>query len=164
MMCDIIYAGEKAVFGQPEIKLGTIPGIFFFYFVIEITYFFSCGSGAGGTQRLTHAIGKSKAMELVLTGSRFLSAQDAEQQGLVSKVLPTESVLDESVKLADEIAKRSNIVVMMCKESVNKAYELPLSQGLSFERRMFHSTFGLKDQKEGMKAFVEKREPKFSNE
>ncbi|KAJ1906660.1 putative enoyl-CoA hydratase, mitochondrial, partial [Tieghemiomyces parasiticus] len=144
MMCDIIYAGTKAKFGQPEIKLGTIPG-------------------AGGTQRLTHAIGKSKAMEMVLTGSWNLNAEEAEKAGLVSKVFPPEQLVDEAVKTANVIAQHSQPMVQMAKEAVNQAYELSLASGLLYERRLFHSTFGTHDQREGMKAFVEKRTPKFEH-
>jgi enoyl-CoA hydratase/carnithine racemase len=144
MMCDIIYAGENAVFGQPEIKLGTIPG-------------------AGGTQRLVKAIGKSKAMEMVLTGSYNLTAQEAERAGLVSKVFPVETVVDEAIKTASKIAELSQPIVQMAKESINQSFELSLSAGLQFERRLFQSTFGTHDQREGMEAFVEKRKPNFTN-
>ncbi|KAN0047943.1 hypothetical protein ACTA71_002332 [Dictyostelium dimigraforme] len=143
MMCDIIIAGEKAVFGQPEIKLGTIPG-------------------CGGTQRLIRAIGKSKAMELVLTGNN-LSAVEAEKAGLVSKVVPVEELLTEATKMAEKIASYSQLTVAMAKEAVNASYELTLQEGIRFERRMFHSTFGTHDQKEGMNAFVEKRNPTWHN-
>jgi enoyl-CoA hydratase/carnithine racemase len=143
MMCDLIYAGDKARFGQPEIKLGTIPG-------------------AGGTQRLTLAVGKSKAMEMILTGNP-ITAQEAERIGLVAKVFPAEKLLEESLKTAEQIASMSLPVVQMCKESVNNAYEMSLREGLHFERRLFQSTFALEDQKEGMKAFAEKRPPQFKN-
>ncbi|KAK5580874.1 hypothetical protein RB653_000898 [Dictyostelium firmibasis] len=143
MMCDIIIAGEKAVFGQPEIKLGTIPG-------------------CGGTQRLIRAIGKSKAMELVLTGNN-LNAIEAEKAGLVSKVVPVEELLTEATKMAEKIASYSQLTVAMAKEAVNASYELTLQEGIRFERRMFHSTFGTHDQKEGMNAFVEKRTPTWHN-
>ncbi|KAI8799621.1 ClpP/crotonase-like domain-containing protein [Cladochytrium replicatum] len=144
MMCDIIYAGDKARFGQPEIKLGTIPG-------------------AGGTQRLTKAVGKSKAMEQVLLGN-MINAEDAERSGLVARVFPADKLVEESVKAAETIASYSLPVVMMAKEAVNKSFETSLSEGLHLERRLFHSTFATKDQKEGMAAFVEKRTPDFKNE
>lgn len=144
MMCDIIIAGETAVFGQPEIKLGTIPG-------------------GGGTQRLIRAIGKSKAMELILTGNN-LSAHDAEKAGLVSRVVAPDQTVDEAVKVGNTIASYSQPIVAMAKEAVNAAGELPLSEGLRLELRMFHSTFSSHDQKEGMKAFVEKRAPVWRNE
>jgi len=141
MMCDIIYAGDTAVFGQPEIKLGTIPG-------------------AGGTQRLTHAIGKSKAMELCLTGG-MLKAGEAEASGLVCRVYPKDDLVDEVVKQAEKMAAHSTPIVMMAKEAVNKAYELNLKEGLDYERRLFHQTFATHDREEGMKAFVEKRDANF---
>ncbi|KAF9313841.1 putative enoyl-CoA hydratase, mitochondrial, partial [Linnemannia elongata] len=144
MMCDIIYAGDKAVFGQPEIKLGTIPG-------------------AGGTQRLVKAVGKSKAMEMCLTGSVNLTAQEAEAAGLVSKVYPAEQVLDEAIKTASKIANLSTPVVQMVKDAINQSFEMPLQAGLTFERRLFHATFASNDQKEGMGAFAEKRKPNFTN-
>ena len=143
MMCDFIIAAENAKFGQPEINLGVIPG-------------------AGGTQRLPRFIGKSKAMEMVLTG-RMMDAEEAERAGLVSRVVPLDSLVDEAIKVADTIAGLSRPVVMMAKESVNRAYESTLSEGVRFERRLFHSTFATEDQKEGMAAFVEKRQPNFKN-
>jgi enoyl-CoA hydratase len=139
MMCDIIIASESARFGQPEIKLGTIPG-------------------AGGTQRLTKAVGKSKAMELVLTG-RFLSAEEAHYYGLVSKVVPLEMYLQEALTLAGEIAALSPIAVLLAKEAVNRSFETQLDEGLAFERKNFYLTFASADQKEGMSAFIEKRKP-----
>lgn len=144
MMCDIIYAGEKAVFGQPEIRLGTIPG-------------------AGGTQRLTRAVGKSKAMEMVLTGDCFLSAAEAERAGLVSKVLPINDLVNEAIKTAEKISEKGQVSVAMAKEAVNKSYELTLEEGCHFEKRLFHATFATHDRKEGMAAFVEKRKPDFKN-
>lgn len=143
MMCDIVIAADNARFGQPEIKLGVIPG-------------------AGGTQRLPRALGKAKAMDLCLTG-RMMDAAEAERAGLVSRVVPAASVLDEALAVAATIAAFSLPSVMMLKESINRAYESPLSEGLLFERRSFHSLFATKDQKEGMKAFLEKRAPDFGN-
>lgn len=144
MMCDIILAGSKAKFGQPEINLGVIPG-------------------AGGTQRLIRAVGKSKAMEMVLTGD-MIGAQEAMEAGLVSKVIDSEHLLDEAVKMGFGIAEKGGVAVRMCKEAVNAAEEMTLSEGLRFERRMFHALFATKDQKEGMAAFLEKRKPNFTNE
>ncbi|ESO89267.1 hypothetical protein LOTGIDRAFT_229152 [Lottia gigantea] len=143
MMCDIIYAGEKAQFGQPEITLGTIPG-------------------AGGTQRLIRAVGKSKAMEMILTADR-MNAQDALAAGLVSKVFPVDQLIPESIKQAEKIAQYSKLMVAMCKEAVNSANELTLQEGLHLEKRLFHSTFATNDRKEGMTAFTEKRPPKFTD-
>lgn len=144
MMCDFILAAETAKFGQPEITIGTIPG-------------------AGGTQRLTRYVGKSKAMEMCLTG-RIMDAEEAERAGLVSRIVPAGDLVDEAVKTAEKIAEMSRPVVYMAKESVNKAYETTLTEGVRFERRLFHSTFATEDQKEGMAAFVEKRQPKFKNQ
>jgi enoyl-CoA hydratase len=141
MMCDFIIAAETARFGQPEIKLGIIPG-------------------AGGTQRLPRAVSKAKAMDLVLTG-RFMDAQEAERSGLVARVVPADKLLDEALAAATTIAQCSLPVVMMAKEAMNRAYELPLAEGMLFERRLFHSLFATEDQKEGMAAFVEKRTPTF---
>ena len=144
MMCDFIICAENAKFGQPEINIGTIPG-------------------AGGTQRLTRFVGKSKAMEMTLTG-RMMTADEAERSGLVSRVVPTEDMLEEALNVAQSIAERSRPAVFMAKECVNRAYETTLSEGVRFERRVFHSLFATSDQKEGMNAFVEKRKPKFKNE
>jgi enoyl-CoA hydratase len=143
MMCDIILAADNAKFGQPEINLGILPG-------------------AGGTQRLPRFVGKAKAMEMVLTG-RMMDAAEAERSGLVSRVLPADQLLDEAIKTAQKIAELSLPVVRMAKESVNRAFETTLSEGVRFERRLFHSCFGIEDQKEGMAAFVEKRKPAFKN-
>ena len=143
MMCDMIYAADTAKFGQPEIKLGIIPG-------------------AGGTQRLPRAVGKAKAMDMCLT-ARFIDAQEAERAGLVARIIAADKLLDETLAAAQTIAGYSLPVVMMIKESVNRAYESGLQEGLLFERRSFHSTFALADQKEGMAAFVEKRKPAFRN-
>jgi len=143
MMCDIIYAGEGAVFGQPEVKIGTIPG-------------------AGGTQRLIRAIGKAKAMHMVLTGET-MSAKEAEAAGLVAKVLPADKVLDAAIDSAQTIASYSSPIVVMAKEAVNHAEDLPLTEGLRFERRLYHATFATIDSKEGMGAFVEKRQATWQN-
>ena len=144
MMCDIIYASDTAKFGQPEIKLGILPG-------------------AGGTQRLPRAVGKAKAMDLCLT-ARMMDAQEAERAGLVSRVFPADQLLAETLKAAATIAEFSLPVLMMVKESVNQSFESSLSQGVNFDRRLFHSVFALEDQKEGMAAFVEKRRPAFKNQ
>jgi len=141
MMCDIIIAGDGAQFGQPEIKLGTIPGL-------------------GGTQRLTRAIGKSKAMEMVLTGN-FISAQEAEKAGLVSKVVPRDKLLDTALVMAATINSYSKPIVALAKDSVNRAFETTLEEGLHFEKLAFYTTFGTHDQKEGMHAFVNKTKPNF---
>jgi enoyl-CoA hydratase len=143
MMCDFTIAAENAKFGQPEIKLGIIPG-------------------AGGTQRLPRAVSKAKAMDLVLT-ARMMDAAEAERAGLVSRVVPADKLLDEALAAANQICEYSLPSVMAAKESVNRAYESTLSEGILFERRMFHSLFATEDQKEGMAAFVEKRKPKFSH-
>ncbi len=143
MMCDTIIAADTAKFGQPEILLGVIPG-------------------AGGTQRLTRFVGKAKAMDMVLTG-RTMDAAEAERSGLVSRVVPAASLIDEAVGMAARIAELSRPAVMIAKEAVNRAYETTLAEGIRFERRVFHSLFATEDQKEGMAAFVEKRKPKFRN-
>lgn len=143
MMCDFILAADNAKFGQPEIKLGVIPG-------------------AGGTQRLTRFVGKSKAMELCLTG-RMMDAQEAERCGLVSRVLPADDLVAEALKVAAGIAALSRPAVMLAKESVNRAFETTLAEGVRFERRVFHSLFATQDQKEGMQAFIDKRAPTFKN-
>ena len=143
MMCDIIFAADTAKFGQPEIKLGVMPG-------------------AGGTQRLPRAISKAKAMDMCLT-ARFMDADEAERAGLVSRVLPADKLLDEALSAAATIAEFSLPAVMMIKESVNRAYETTLAEGVHFERRLFHSLFATEDQKEGMAAFVEKRKQVFKN-
>jgi enoyl-CoA hydratase len=144
MMCDFILAADNAKFGQPEIKLGII-------------------AGAGGTQRLTRFVGKSKSMEMHLTG-RMMDAEEAERSGLVSRIIPVDQLLDEALKVAAEIAAMSRPSVMMAKESVNRAYETTLREGVLFERRVFHSLFAFEDQTEGMQAFVEKRKPDFKNQ
>jgi enoyl-CoA hydratase len=143
MMCDIVIAAENAKFGQPEINLGCMPG-------------------AGGTQRLARFAGKAKAMDLCLT-ARTMDAQEAERAGIVSRVVPTEKLLAEAMAVAQKIAGYSLPVAMMIKESINRAYETALSEGVRFERRLFHSQFALEDQKEGMAAFVEKRKPDFKH-
>ncbi len=143
MMCDTIIAAETAKFGQPEITLGTIPG-------------------SGGTQRLTRAVGKAKAMEMILTG-RMMDAEEAERAGLVSRVVAAEDVVDEAVKVAERIADMSMPAVAMAKEAVNRAFELGLAEGVRFERRLFQSTFATDDRKEGMSAFTEKRQASFTN-
>ncbi len=143
MMCDVIIAADSAKFGQPEITLGTIPG-------------------SGGTQRLTRAVGKAKAMEMILTG-RMMDAEEAERAGLVSRVVPAAQVVDEAIKVAERIADMSVPVVAMAKEAVNRAFETTLAEGVRFERRLFQSTFATEDRKEGMAAFTEKRQPAFKN-
>jgi enoyl-CoA hydratase len=143
MMCDIVIAADTAKFGQPEIKLGVMPG-------------------AGGTQRLTRIVGKAKAMEMCLTG-RMMDAVEAERSGLVSRIVPAASLLEEALKVAETIAAMSLPVAMLTKESVNRAYETTLQEGIRFERRVFHALFATADQKEGMTAFVEKRKPAFQN-
>ncbi len=143
MMCDFILAADNAKFGQPEITIGTIPG-------------------AGGTQRLTRAVGKAKAMEMCLTG-RMMDAAEAERAGLVSRIVPVADLLEEAVKVADRIASMSRPMTFMAKEAVNAAFETTLTEGIRFERRLFHSTFATEDQKEGMAAFSEKRSPAFKN-
>ena len=143
MMCDFIIAAENAKFGQPEIKLGVIPGI-------------------GGTQRLTRAIGKAKAMDLNLTG-RMMDATEAERAGLVARIVPLDRLMDEAMKAAEAIAGMSLVALMTAKEAVNAAFETTLSEGIRFERRTFHALFATHDQKEGMAAFVEKRAAKFEN-
>ncbi|WP_299746654.1 enoyl-CoA hydratase [uncultured Tateyamaria sp.] len=141
MMCDFIIASDTAKFGQPEINLGVMAGI-------------------GGTQRLTRAVGKAKAMDMNLTG-RFMDAEEAERSGLVSRVVPTKKLMDEAMSAAEKIAEKSMISVMAVKEAVNRSFETPLREGLLFERRVFHSLFATEDQKEGMTAFLEKREAQF---
>ena len=144
MMCDIIIAADNARFGQPEITLGTIPG-------------------AGGTQRLARFVGKAKAMDLCLTG-RMMDATEAERAGLVSRVVPATELLAEAVKVAERVASMSRPIAMMVKESINRAWETTLTEGVRFERRLFHATFATEDRKEGMTAFMEKRKPTFRDE
>jgi enoyl-CoA hydratase len=143
MMCDFIIAADNAKFGQPEINLGVLPGM-------------------GGSQRLTRAVGKAKAMDMILTG-RFMDAAEAERSGLVSRVVPAADVVEEALKAAEVIASKSKPVAMVAKEAVNAAFETGLAQGVLFERRMFHSLFATEDQKEGMAAFTEKRQPEFKH-
>jgi len=144
MMCDFIIAADDAKFGQPEIKLGIIPGI-------------------GGTQRLTHAVGKAKAMDLILTG-RMMDAAEAERSGLVARVVPAASLMEEAIKVAETIGALSLPSVLAAKEAVNHSFEMSLAEGVRFERRVFHALFATKDRKEGMTAFIEKRPPRFTNE
>ncbi|MFD1342190.1 enoyl-CoA hydratase [Litorisediminicola beolgyonensis] len=141
MLCDFIIAADSAKFGQPEINLGVVAGI-------------------GGTQRLTRFVGKSKSMDMHLTG-RFMDAEEAERAGLVSRVVPAKALMEEATAAAEKIAEKSLLVTMVVKEAVNRAYETTLSEGLTFERRMFHALFATEDQKEGMSAFLEKRSPQF---
>src|SRR5215472_14311325 len=143
MQCDLIIAADNAKFGQPEIKLGIIPGI-------------------GGTQRLTHAVGKAKAMDLILTG-RMMDAQEAERAGLVARIVPLQNLLEEAIKVAATIAAMSLPSVLAAKDAVNRAFETSQAEGIRFERRVFHSLFATRDQKEGMSAFIDKRPPKFEN-
>ena len=143
MMCDIVIAADTAKFGQPEITLGVMPGM-------------------GGTQRLTRAIGKAKAMDLILTG-RMMDAAEAESSGLVARVVSARNLMEEALKVADRIATLSLPAVMMAKEAVNRALETSLGEGVRFERRLFHAMFATEDQKEGMAAFIEKRTPQFKN-
>jgi enoyl-CoA hydratase len=143
LMCDFILAADNARFGQPEIKLGVLPGM-------------------GGTQRLTRAVGKAKAMEMCLTG-RLIDAVEAERAGLVARIVPQDQLLEEALKVAQTIAAKSLPVAMMVKESVNRAFEVSLAEGIRFERRVFHAAFASEDQKEGMAAFIEKREPTFKH-
>ncbi|MBV4508412.1 enoyl-CoA hydratase [Pseudomonas sp. BW13M1] len=143
MMCDFILAADNAKFGQPEINLGVLPGM-------------------GGTQRLTRAVGKAKAMELCLTG-RLMGAEEAERAGLVARIVPQAELLEEALKVAATIASKSIPVSMMVKESVNRAFEVTLSEGVRFERRVFHAAFATEDQKEGMAAFIAKREAQFKD-
>ncbi|MFP3461851.1 enoyl-CoA hydratase [Arthrobacter globiformis] len=141
MMCDFIIAGDNAKFGQPEINLGVVPGM-------------------GGSQRLTRAVGKAKAMDMILTG-RFIDADEAERSGLVARVVPAADTVEEALKAAEVIASKSKPAAMLAKEAVNAAFETGLAQGVLFERRLFHSLFASEDQKEGMAAFTEKRQPEF---
>ncbi len=141
MMCDIVIAAESAQFGQPEINLGTFPG-------------------SGGTQRLPRAVGKAKAMDLCLT-ARMMDAAEAERAGLVSRVVPAAQLMQEAMAVAEKVARYSLPVAMMAKEAINRAYETTLAEGVRFERRLFHASFALEDQKEGMAAFVQKRKPTF---
>ncbi|MFD0400547.1 enoyl-CoA hydratase [Kitasatospora sp. NPDC127121] len=143
MLCDVLLAADTAKFGQPEIKLGVIPGI-------------------GGSQRLTRAVGKAKAMELCLTG-RMMGAEEAERAGLVSRIVPADQLLAEALTVAETVAAMSTPAAVMLKESVNRSYETTLAEGVRFERRLFHATFATADQKEGMAAFAEKRPPEFLN-
>jgi len=143
MMCDTIVAADNAKFGQPEINLGVMPGV-------------------GGTQRLTRFVGKAKAMDMCLTG-RMMDAEEAERSGLVTKVVPLDELKDEVMRMAIKIAEQSHPIVMMTKESINRSYEMTLAEGVRFERRLFHSMFATEDQKEGMTAFVEKRNPHFKH-
>ncbi|WP_415977376.1 enoyl-CoA hydratase [Rhodococcus sp. 077-4] len=143
MLCDVLIASDTAVFGQPEIKLGVIPGI-------------------GGSQRLTRAVGKAKAMEMCLTG-RNMNVEEAERAGLVSRIVPVADLLDDAIATATTIAEMSLPVAMMAKEAVNRSFESSLREGVLFERRVFHSTFATEDQKEGMSAFIEKRTPNFQH-
>jgi len=143
MMCDFILAADTAKFGQPEINLGVMPG-------------------AGGSQRLTRFVGKSKSMEMCLTG-RMMDAEEAERSGLVSRIVPAAELLDQALETAGRIAEMSLPSVMMTKEAVNRAYETTLAEGVRFERRLFHSMFALEDQKEGMRAFIDKRKAQFKN-
>ncbi|WP_286788852.1 MULTISPECIES: enoyl-CoA hydratase [unclassified Pseudomonas] len=143
LLCDFIYAADNAKFGLPEIKLGVLPGM-------------------GGTQRLTRALGKAKAMEMCLTG-RMMEAPEAERAGLVARIFPVDSLVSETLKVAHEIANKSLTATLMAKESINRVFETSLSEGVRFERRIFHAVFATADQKEGMKAFVEKRDADFKH-
>jgi enoyl-CoA hydratase len=143
LQCDFIIASDTAKFGQPEIRLGVIPGI-------------------GGTQRMTRAVGKAKAMDLILTG-RMMDAAEAERAGLVARLVPAASLMDEAMKVAETIAAMSLPAVVAAKEAVNRAFETPLAEGIRFERRLFHALFSTRDRAEGMAAFIEKRPPKFEN-
>ena len=143
MMCDLIIAADSAKFGQPEITLGVIPGM-------------------GGSQRLTRAVGKSKAMDLCLTG-RMMDAEEAERSGLVARIVPADDLLSETAKIAEKIASMSRVTAKAAKEAVNQAYESTLAEGVHFERRLFYGTFATEDKAEGMAAFVEKRKPEFKH-